>query len=122
MFDINKALTDPELLTHDPESNLYELEPWSREIAQDQAHLEGLGELSKMQWRVLYRLRGHFRRNGRAESAHQLMRAIEPVFAKEGGRRFLYRLFPQGPLSQGCRLAGIPPPPQAGDAPCSWFG
>nr|NIQ12115.1 sulfite reductase [Gammaproteobacteria bacterium]NIR95840.1 sulfite reductase [Gammaproteobacteria bacterium]NIW50409.1 sulfite reductase [Gammaproteobacteria bacterium] len=34
---------------------------------------------------------------------------------EEGGSRWLYRLFPKGPVNQGCRIAGIPAPADATD-------
>lgn len=122
MLDINKTITDPDQLSRDPEGHLYGLAPWSRAIAQGLAREEGLGDLSGMQWRVIYRLRSQYRKNGRAQSARQLMHAIEPEFAEEGGRRYLYSLFPQGPVSQGSRLAGVPAPPYSGDTAFGWFG
>lgn len=122
MFDINQALTDPDLLPYAPQSKLHDLAPWSREMAQAMAHREGLGDLSIMQWRILDRLRSQFQRNGRAESVSALMQAIEQEFEDEGGRGYLYRLFPQGPITQGCRLAGIPPPPYSVDVAFSGFG
>lgn len=122
MFNINKPLPDPDLLARAPQSNPYDLDHWSREIAQAMAHREGLGDLSERQWQVLDRLRSQFRRNGRAESVRVLMQAIEQEFTDEGGRGYLYRLFPQGPITQGCRLAGIPPPPYSVGPAFSWFG
>ena len=41
MFDINKAISDPNWLNHDPEGHMYDLKRWSREIAQTQARVEG---------------------------------------------------------------------------------
>lgn len=122
MLDINKALKDPNVFTHDPEGHMHDLEPWSRHIAQDMARQEGLGDLSEKQWQMIYRLRGQYRRNGRAESARQLMRAIEPDFAEDGGSRYLYRLFPHGPIAQGSRLAGVPAPPYSDDPSFGSFG
>jgi tRNA 2-thiouridine synthesizing protein E len=40
-----------------------------------------------------------------------LLRELETAFSEAGGSRQLYRLFPRGPLSQGCRIAGLPVPP-----------
>lgn len=122
MLDINKALTDPNAFAHDPEGHMFDLEPWSRHIAQNMAREEGLGNLSDKQWQMIYRLRGQYRRNGRAESARQLMHAIEPDFAEDGGSRYLYRLFPQGPIAQGSRLAGVPAPPYSDDLSFGSFG
>ena len=122
MLDINKAISDSNLSGHDPEGHMYDLKRWSREIARTQAREEGLGELSEMQWRVILALRGLYRKNGRAESARQLVRALEKDFAIEGGRQFLYEMFPDGPVNQGSRLAGVPPPPYSSDSSFGWSG
>lgn len=115
MLDINKALNQLESQPHDPEGNLAGLPVWSRAIAKQQALSEGLVELSDMQWRVIYSLRGMYRKQGRAENARQVIKQLEHDFTEEGGRKFLYQAFPQGPVSQGSRLAGIPAPPYATD-------
>ncbi len=122
MLDINKAISDQGLLHHDPEGHMYGLERWSREIAQSRATVEGLGELSELQWRVIHTLRGLYRKNGRADSARQIVRTLEKDFATEGGRKCLYQLFPQGPVSQGSRLAGVPAPPYSSDSSFGWSG
>jgi tRNA 2-thiouridine synthesizing protein E len=101
MLDINKAVDQLESQSHDPEGNLYGLAPWSRGFAKQQACNEGLGDLSDMQWRVIYSLRGIYRKHGRAENARQIIKQLESDFAEEGGRKFLYHVFPKGPVSQG---------------------
>jgi tRNA 2-thiouridine synthesizing protein E len=114
MLDINKAINDRDLLQrHDPDGNMYDLEPWSYKIAQNQARQEGLGDLSDTQWRVIHTLRTLYRKNGRADTSRQIMAALEKRVAPEGGRRRLYQLFPDGPVTQGCRLAGVPAPSPA---------
>ena len=116
MLDINNALNEQEFHRHDPDGNMLGLETWSRALAKDLARAEGLGELSEVQWRVIFTLRGWHRKNGPAASAAELVRELEKDFVDEGGRRFLYTIFPQGPISQGCRVAGIPVPPHAHDS------
>ncbi|MBV2234206.1 MAG: TusE/DsrC/DsvC family sulfur relay protein [Sterolibacterium sp.] len=115
MLDINKAVNQLESQSHDLEGNLEGLPAWSRAIAKQHALSEGLGELSDTQWRVIYSLRGMYRKQGRAENARQVIKQLESDFTEEGGRKFLYQAFPQGPVSQGSRLAGIPAPPYATD-------
>ena len=75
-----------------------------------------------MHWRVIYTLRGLYRISGRAESARQIIRVLEKDFLEEGGRRYLYLLFPKGPISQGSRLAGVPAPPYSSDPSFGWAG
>lgn len=113
MLDINKAINA--LDSSDPNGNLADAMPWSREIAKQRALEEGLGELTEAQWRVIYTLRGLYRKHGRAASAREVIQHLEQEFVEEGGRRFLYQAFPQGPVSQGSRLAGVPAPPYASD-------
>ena len=40
---------------------------------------------------------------------------LNEVFAGHGGRKYLWRLFPGGPVTQGLRIAGLPLPPHSGD-------
>ena len=89
---------------------MYELPHWSREISRDLALKEGLGKLSDMQWRVIHTLRAMYRKEGGAEDAHQILRSLVKAFSTEGGSRYLYQLFPLGPVSQGSRVAGLPRP------------
>lgn len=121
MLDINQAIDDRDSGHHDPEGHLQGLPGWSREIALRRARDEGV-ELSETHWRVIYTLRGLYRKNGRAESARKIMRVLEKDFLEEGRRRYLYLLFPKGPISQGSRLAGVPPPPYSSDPSFGWIG
>jgi tRNA 2-thiouridine synthesizing protein E len=44
-----------------------------------------------------------------------LMQSLEEEFSGMGGHRFLYTLFPQGPIAQASRYAGLPLPPGTRD-------
>jgi tRNA 2-thiouridine synthesizing protein E len=35
---------------------------------------------------------------------------MEEAYADQWERNFLFSLFPRGPVTQGCRLAGLPAP------------
>jgi TusE/DsrC/DsvC family sulfur relay protein len=122
MLDINQAINDRQSGNHDPEGHMHDLPQWSWTIAQRLAREEGIDELSEMHWRVIHTLRGLHRINGRAKSAGKLIRVLEADFVEEGGRRYLYQLFPKGPISQGSRLAGVPPPPYSSDPSFGWTG
>lgn len=41
-------------------------------------------------------------------NARQLMKVMDQEFADKGGKKYLYRLFPKGPLSQIHELADLP--------------
>lgn len=112
MLDINKAINDvPNARYPDPEGHMYDLPPWTYATAQQQADAEGLGNLTDQQWRVIHALRHLFRKQGRATSSRQLIRSLKDTFAAECQFQNLYQLFPQGPVAQGSRLAGLPSPP-----------
>jgi TusE/DsrC/DsvC family sulfur relay protein len=114
MYDINKLITQISIGRSDPESHLLDLEHWSPHVAQHFAQEEGI-ELSEAHWAVIFCLRERFRLNGPARSARELSREMETEFADDGGRRFLYELFPHGPIVQACHIAGLPLPPGTRD-------
>lgn len=110
MHDINQTMADPRQATQERENHLAELESrWSPRLAARLAAEAGL-ELEEDHWVVIFHLRERFRELGPDWSARQVTRELERSFAAAGGRRFLYGLFPRGPLAQACRLAGLPLP------------
>lgn len=112
--DISKFIRSEENAGLDPEGHMLDLPPWDEQEAERLARDEGI-TLSEDHWTVLRFLREHYRRNGRAESGRVLTAALEHAFGEHGGRRWLYTLFPRGPVVQGSRIAGLPLPPYSAD-------
>jgi tRNA 2-thiouridine synthesizing protein E len=108
MYDANKLVTF-QAGRLDPESHLLDLEHWSPLVAHQRAAAEDI-ELTEEHFAVIYCLRERFRVRGPAAGARELMRELDAEFAAEGGRRYLYGLFPRGPIVQGCRIAALPLP------------
>lgn len=109
MYDVNKFIANEKLQTSDPEGHLAGLEHWSPLVANRIAGAEGLA-LEDEHWQVIYCLREWFRMLGPDWTARQMTHKLDREYADLGGRRYLYELFPHGPLAQGCRLAGLPLP------------
>ena len=64
---------------------------------------------------VIECLRDYYLEFGEAEKGRDLEEMLDDTFAGHGGRKFLWHLFPNGPVTQGMRLAGLPVPPHTGD-------
>lgn len=114
MPDIMKFILDERANLTDPEGNLVGLEEWNKIIAEGHAKDEGI-TLSPDHWEVLGFLRDHVRKNGLTRHARELGNEMEKRFAEKGGRKYLYQLFPGGPVGQACRIAGLPVPADAAD-------
>jgi tRNA 2-thiouridine synthesizing protein E len=76
----------------------------TRQTASD----EGV-ELTDDHWSVIRGLQEYFAKH-EFHKARQLTDALNEMYHAKGGMKSLYRLFPKGPVAQGCRLAGITPP------------
>jgi TusE/DsrC/DsvC family sulfur relay protein len=113
---------DQSLRAPDPHDHMHELGHWSPLTARDLARQEGIEELSEAHWHVIHALRNLYREHGRSVSAREVIHHLERDFADEGGRRYLYELFPKGPVSQGSRIAGVPAPPFSSDPSFGWAG
>ena len=108
MLDVQRMTSD------DPLGLLSALGEWNDEIAQQNAEEEGI-VMTDEHWEVVRLLRNHYRLNGHDLSGTRLLAALSEPFGTRGGKKRLYELFPGGPISQGCRIAGIPLPPYSQD-------
>lgn len=116
---MNDVLTNKEkkelvLGIHEDEA-VTEYKAWTEDRAKKIAAELGV-ELTDAHWKVIKFLRLHFENTGSLRHARELTEVIDERFADEGGSRYLYQLFPNGPVSQGCRIAGVPVPHDARDS------
>lgn len=88
---------------------------WMPEEARLIARQEGL-ILTEQHWEVIRALQDYFARHENTSiNRVELSDALDERFHPQGGIKFLYQLFPKGPVAQGCRLAGLTPPAGAID-------
>jgi len=99
--------------TPDPGSFPHAPKGWSPEEAAELARKEGL-ELNDDHWEEIAALQEYCAKHERV-NIRELTDALEERFHARGGRKYLYQLFPGGPVAQGCRLAGLEMPPGAVD-------
>lgn len=112
--DIHKYIADREGMERNFEGHLFELEPWSEDQAKALAEKEGI-ELSRAHWEVIHFLRDRFIHEGQAKSGRHVVEQLDSQFSDVGGKRYLYTLFPGGPVTQGSKIAGLPLPPYTAD-------
>jgi tRNA 2-thiouridine synthesizing protein E len=88
---------------------------WTPALAVESARQEGV-ELGEEHWDALRALQEyHARHAASAVNLRELHDALDEKFHRRGGIRHLYRLFPGGPVAQGCRIAGLKAPAGATD-------
>ncbi len=81
------------------------------ESATVSARREGI-ELNSDQMEVLDALHHYYSQHKHLNhiNVRELHDALEEKFHIKGGMKYLFSLFPKGPISQGCRIAGLEPP------------
>jgi len=89
---------------------------WTPDDAIGRARQEKL-ELAEDHWEMVRALQEFFARHDGASTINkrELHDALEEKFHRKGGLRYLYEIFPGGPVAQGCRLAGLKVPEGAVD-------
>ena len=88
---------------------------WTAEKAREMARAEHL-KLSEDHWDLVRGLQEFYARHHTVPVAlRELHHALEEKFHHKGGMKYLYTLFPGGPIAQGCRLAGLKAPTGATD-------
>jgi TusE/DsrC/DsvC family sulfur relay protein len=110
--DINKLIegqaTNPDFL-HAPLD-------WTRDEATRIAHEEGL-ELKDDHWEAIRALQNYYANHDddTVINLRDLHDALDEHFHTKGGLKYLYTIFPGGPIVQSCRLAGLKAPFMASD-------
>ena len=116
MTDLMQEVLNPGAIHRDPD---YPHAPadWSREAAERVASAEDLA-LTAEHWELVRALQEFFHRHEDAGriNVRELHDALDEHFHSRGGRKYLYGILPGGPVAQGCRLAGLEPPPEAANA------
>jgi len=91
-----------------------ELDNWNIETGRRIAASEGI-ELDDARLRVVNSLRDYYLEHGLAEHGRELGDMLDERFSAEGGRKYLRELFPEGPVAQGMKIAGLPVPAHTED-------
>lgn len=88
----------------DQDGHLANREDWTKELAQELAYMEEVGDLTDQHWKVINYIRDEFDKKGDAPSIRKL--------TKESGisTKELYQLFPKGPAKKAAKIAGLPKP------------
>ncbi len=89
---------------------------WVQQDGANAAKQEGL-ELGDDHWEAVRGLQEYFARHSDrpVTNMRELHDALDEKFHIKGGIRYLYTLFPGGPIAQGCRIAGLQAPAGATD-------
>jgi TusE/DsrC/DsvC family sulfur relay protein len=88
----------------DAEGFLLDHTQWTRELAEEIAHENGIEELTPRHWLVVEFMRDRYFATGSAPTIRAL--------GKESGVpvKELYELFPKGPAKLAAKIGGIPKP------------
>lgn len=81
---------------------------WNPTLASQIAEDNDL-DLTDDHWEAIKGLQEYFSKHEFAKR-RELVDALNEKFHEKGGMKYLYRLFPSGPVAQGCLIAGIQPP------------
>lgn len=97
-------------LAVDDKGYLLDWSRWTPAVTEAMAAIDGL-VLTPDHWTVLQLMRDYYAKYEVEPPMRALVRlAGEQLGPDKGNSRFLYRLFPEGPGTQGCRYAGLPRP------------
>lgn len=120
---MSKKLTEKEQLEEilgiHPSDEVDVFTAWTKDKAVEIARDENI-QLTDQHWDVINFLRVYYQNVGKdMPSSHEFSNTLDERFSEEGGLKYLFKLFPGGPVAQGSQIAGLPVP---GDAVNSSFG
>lgn len=106
------ATTNP--LVTENRSQFGGIDEWSEEMGLEVAKDLGI-EMSAAHWEVIHFMREQCHLTDGMCNARKVIRVLQQRFRDQGGKRYLYSLFPGGPVRQASRIAGLPMPPETLD-------
>ncbi|MEM1578949.1 MAG: TusE/DsrC/DsvC family sulfur relay protein [Archaeoglobaceae archaeon] len=98
----------------DEDGFLQDWEQWDEEvaiaIAKDTRFSPTPIELTEEHWKVIRYLRDYFIKYGVAPPIRMLVKQAKKDIGPHVDLQYIYKLFPQGPAKDACRIAGLPKP------------
>jgi tRNA 2-thiouridine synthesizing protein E len=83
-------------------------EAWSPDVANYIAAVEGIN-MTEHHWEVVHFLRDYYRQFRTAPSVKVLVKEIaRKIGSEQANTKYLYKLYPCGPATQACKIAGLP--------------
>ena len=84
---------------------------WTPEVAEDIARKEGI-ELTEEHWEIIHFVQEYYQEYSLTPIMRILGKSIEKKLGEGKGKsKYLYSLFPDVPIKQSARIAGLPKPP-----------
>ncbi|MFO7541288.1 MAG: TusE/DsrC/DsvC family sulfur relay protein [Thiobacillus sp.] len=110
--DINQLIREPATDPDFPHAPI----GWTRDEAVEIAREQSLA-LTDDHWEAIRSLQSYYahHEDETAINLRNLHDALDEHFHASGGLKYLYTLFPGGPISQSCQLAGLKAPAIASD-------
>lgn len=100
-----------ELVAMTKDGFLLNKEDWTPVIAIELAREEGI-ELTDQHWEIIHFVQDYYEEYHITPIMRILARAIGRQLGEDKGKsRYLYSLFPDVPVRQSARIAGLPKPP-----------
>ncbi len=100
-----------ELVPTTKDGFLINKEDWTPEIAEIIAKEEGI-KLTEAHWEIIYFVQDYYQEYSITPIMRILGKAIGKKLGENKGKsRYLYTLFPEVPIKQAARIAGLPKPP-----------
>ena len=94
----------------DEEGYLVNLDDWTPEVAEAMSKSEG-AKLSESHWEVINYVREYYQEYRIVPAMRILIKVIGKRLGKDkGNSQYLYELFPDGPIRQARKYAGLPKP------------
>ena len=101
---------DDKILNTTDSGFLINPDDWSETVAQMLAAADSI-ELTKAHWEIIHFIRAYCQRYKHLPNQRVFTQAIRKQLGEEkGNSRYLYRLFPDGPLKYACKIGGLPKP------------
>jgi tRNA 2-thiouridine synthesizing protein E len=98
----------------DEDGFLQDWEEWDEEVAKalaaDDRFTGTTVELTDEHWKIIKYLRDYFLKYGVAPPIRMLVKHCKKEVRKDCDLKYIYKLFPQGPAKDACRIAGLPKP------------
>ena len=93
------------------EGYLLHWEDWNEAMGEEIAKEENLF-LTEEHWMVIRELRDFYSKYQHTPVMRIFIKHMRTVFPEEKANSvYMYTLFPNGPIKQGCKIAGLPKPP-----------